>query len=119
MAPALRGQARTRLTARQGRALPEELPLTAGCLHCLRRVSARAESKLRTEPWKVSRSLAHPSVWATVTTQTHRLEISQRRAARAVPRLLKPCASQLPETVAPRRAEYRRQPRRLPVLSRR
>lgn len=117
VAQAMRGQARTRLTARQVRALPEELPLTAGRIHFIRRVSASAEIKLLNETWKVSRSLAHQYVWATVTTQTHRLEISHRRSARAVPRLVKTFAYQLPETVAPLRAEYRRHPRRVPVLS--
>ncbi len=117
VAQAMRGHVRTRLTVRQLRALPEELPLTAGRVHFIRRVSTTGEIKLLNETWRVSRSLAHRYVWATVVTHGHRLEIYHRRSERAAPRLVKTFAYQLPEVVAPLRTEYRRHPRRVPVLS--
>jgi hypothetical protein len=117
VAQAMRGQARTRLQARQVRAIPQELPITAGRIHFIRRVSESGEIKLLNETWKVSRSLAHQYVWATVVTQVHRLEIYHRRSERATPRLVKTFAYSLPEAVASLREEYRRHPRRVPVVS--
>jgi hypothetical protein len=117
VAQAMRGQRRARLTAPQVRALPEALPLTAGRVHFIRRVSSRGEIKLLNETWKVSRSLAHHYVWATVLTQAHRLEIYHRRSQRAAPRLIKTFAYPLPEAVVPLRHEFRRHPRRVPILS--
>lgn len=116
-AQALRGQRRTRLTAKQVRALPDQLPITAGRVHFIRRVSESGEIKLLSETWQVSRSLAHQYVWATVITQAQRLEIYHRRSARAAPRLIKTFAYQLPEVVAPLGEEFRRHPRRVPVRS--
>jgi hypothetical protein len=117
VAQARRGQRRACLTTRQRRQIPDALPMTAGRLHFVRRVSARGDIKLLNETWKVSRSLAHQYVWATVITHAHRLQIYHRRSPRAAPRLIKTFAYPLPEPIAPLRPEYRRHRRRVPILS--
>lgn len=112
---ACRGQKRIRLTAPQVRTLPEALPITQGRIHFIRRVSAAGEIRLLNETWKVSKSLAHRYVWATVITYAYRLEIYHRRSQRAAPRLIKSFDYQLPEVRVPLRPEYRRHTRRCPI----
>ena len=112
---ACRGQKRIRLTAPQVRTLPEALPITQGWIHFIRRVSAAGEIRLLNETWKVSKSLAHRYVWATVITYAYRLEIYHRRSQRAAPRLIKSFDYQLPEVRVPLRPEYRRHTRRCPI----
>jgi putative transposase len=117
VAQAQRGQQRIRLTAAQAHALPEDLPITYGRIHFIRRVSTTGEIHLLNEMWKVGKSLAHRYVWATVITHAHRLEIYHRRSERAAPRLIKRFNYQLPEVATPLRPEYRRHARRCPILA--
>ena len=97
-------------------ALEEELPLSAGRIHFIRRVSERGEIELLKERWKVSKRLAHRYVWATVTTDRQSLEIYHRRSERAQPRLIKRYQYEIGERVYPIAAKYRRRRRRMSVL---
>jgi putative transposase len=99
---------RQRLTGRQIRALPEELPITAGRVHFIRRVSSTGEIALLNETWPVGRRLAHQYVWATVSTHEQRLEIYHRRTSQARVRRVKTFKYQLPERVRPLCAEFKR-----------
>jgi hypothetical protein len=104
---------RRRLTARQVHALPQSLPITAGRIHFIRRVSGEGEIRLLAETWKVSKRLAHQYVWATVTTHTHTLEIHHRRSTRASARLVKSFRYELPEPVQALGPDFQRdRPRR-------
>jgi transposase len=107
-AQARRGLRRHRLTTRQRAALPEELPLTAGRLYFIRRVSAEGEIRFLGESWKVGRRLAHQSVWAMVITHCRRLEIYHQRAASAPMRLVKTFPYQIPERVCRLHSQYKR-----------
>jgi putative transposase len=107
-AQAQRAVKRQRLTPAQARVLPERLPITAGRLHFIRRVSAAGEISFLGERWKVSKRLAHEYVWATVITHAQRLEIYHRRSERGETRLIKAYAYALPERVRRLRPEFRR-----------
>jgi len=97
-----------RLTPAQVRALPAHLPLTAGQLHFIRRVSATGEISFLGERWKVSKRLAHQYVWATVSTHAPRLEIYQRCSERGAARLVTTYAYAIAEGVRRVQPEYRR-----------
>lgn len=86
---ARRQDRRPRLTAKDIRALPDALPLTAGHIHFLRRVEADGMIRVLNEPWKVDKRLAGQYVWATVVTHKRRLEIYHWRRAREGARLVK------------------------------
>jgi putative transposase len=107
-AQALRRVKRKRLTQAQARALPTPLPLTAGRLHFIRRVSPQGELSFLGETWKVSKRLAHQYVWATVITHAQRLEIYHRRSERAGARLIKTYEYAMSERVHRLRPQYRR-----------
>ena len=107
---------RQRLTPAQARALPQHLPITAGRLHFIRRVSAEGEVSFLGERWKVSKRLAHEYVWATVITHAQRLEIYHRCSERGEARLVKTYAYAIPERVQRLRPEFRRQRVRQPML---
>jgi hypothetical protein len=97
-----------RLTPAQVRTLPSPLPLTAGRLHFIRRVSARGEISFLGETWKVGKRLAHQYVWATVSTHAQRLEIQHRCSERGAARLVKTSEYAIAEGVRRVRPEYRR-----------
>jgi hypothetical protein len=99
---------RHRLTPQQGRALPSELPLTAGRLHFIRRVTADGAIRFLGERWKVGKRSAHHYVWATVITQYQRLEIHHKRSERAALRLVKVFPYTISEPIHPLRPEYQR-----------
>lgn len=98
-AQAQRSVKRRRLTKRQVAALPKELPITAGRLHFIRRVSVSGEISFLGERWKVGKGLAHHYVWATVITHRHRLEIYHQRSERSAVRLIKTFDYEIAETV--------------------
>jgi transposase len=116
VAQASAGVARRRLKRREVAQLPEPLPLVAGRIHFIRRVSAAGEIELLKERWKVSLSVAHQYVWATLTTHRQRLEIYHRRSPRAKARLVKCYDYELTERVWPLEKCYRRRRRALDVL---
>jgi len=107
-AQAQRRVKRQRLTRTQARGVPQQLPITAGRLHFIRRVAAEGELKVLGERWKVSKRLAHEYVWATVLTHARRLEIYHRRSERGAARLIKAYEYAIPEKVQRLRSEFRR-----------
>ena len=110
------GVRRRKLKRREVVALPAELPLVAGRIHFIRRVSASGEIELLKEHWKVSKGLAHQYVWATISTKGGRREIYHRRSEGACPRLVKQYDYEISERVYPLSACYRRSHRRINVL---
>jgi putative transposase len=90
---------RQRLTKAQARGLPQPLPVTAGRVHFIRRVSPAGEIGVLGETWRVGKSLVGQYIWATVVTHTQQLEIYHRRAERGTPRLVKTFAYEIAETV--------------------
>lgn len=110
-AQARRKVKRDRLTKRQISALPQELPITAGRIHFIRRVSETGEISLLGERWRVGKRLAHEYVWATVITHCRRLEVYHQRSSRSRQRLIKSFKYEIVETVRRLRPEYKRQRR--------
>jgi putative transposase len=119
--PALKGlspgQARrpghqVRLTEKDIRALPSELPITAGRIHFLRRVAEDGTIRLLNEPWKVDQRLAGQYVWATLVTHTRRLEIFHWRCADKVARRVKVVRYEMHGLVAPLKPRFKRRARR-------
>jgi putative transposase len=111
------GQARrhvrqVRLTARDIRALPSALPLTAGRIHFIRRVGEDGMIRVFNEPWKVDKRLAGQYVWATVVTHKRRLEIYHWRRAGAITRLVKVLRYEIHEPVASLNSRFKRRERR-------
>jgi hypothetical protein len=88
--------------------LTAQLPLTAGQLHFLRRVSATGEISFLGERWKVSKRLAHQYVWATLSTHAQRLEIYHRCSERGAARLVTTYAYAIAEGVRRVQPAYRR-----------
>ena len=105
-----------KLKPKEAAALGQELPLVAGRIHFIRRVSAKGEIELLKERWKVSKRLAHQYVWATVTTDRQSLAIYHRRSERAQPRLVKSYRYEIGEAVYGLAGKYRRRRKRLRVL---
>jgi transposase len=101
---------RHRLTKRQVLTFPQELPLTAGRLHFIRRVSGEGEISFLGETWTVGKGLAHQYVWATVITHGRRLEIYHRRSERSAVLLVKTFDYEIPETVRRLHPDFKRYP---------
>jgi transposase InsO family protein len=106
---------RPRLTKAQARGLPQHLPVTAGRVHFIRRVSPAGEIGFWGETWRVGKRLVGQYVWATVVTHAQRLEIYHRRAERGTPHLVKPFDYEIAEPVQSLGPEFRR-PRQRPSL---
>jgi hypothetical protein len=102
---------RQRLTRPQLHALPDQLPITAGRIHFIRRVNAAGASRFLGENWKVGKRFAHQYVWATVIPQYQRLEIHHRRAEQATAKLVRRFSYEVPEPVRPLRPEFKRRAR--------
>jgi putative transposase len=107
---------RARLPKAQARCLAQPLPVTAGRVHFIRRVSPAGALRLLGEPWRVGKSLAGDYVWATVVTHAHRLEIYHRRSPRGTARLVKTFAYPIAEPVHKLRPEFRRCQKRRSLL---
>lgn len=116
VAEATQQHPRCRLTERQRQALPETLPLTAGRIHFVRRVSAKGEIDILTESWRVSRTLCDEYVFATLDLRQQELRVYYRASARAQARLVCCYEYQVEEAVTPLRSEYRRRARRVEML---
>ena len=97
---AQRAEARYRLTQSQLTGLPDPLPISAGRIHFLRKVSVAGTITLLNESWRVNRRLAGQYVWATVTTHLRRLHIWSQRSDQHEWRLLKSFTYDISETVA-------------------
>jgi transposase len=103
---------RRRLTKAQTRAVPAPLPVTAGRLQFIRRVSPAGEIGFLGETWKVGKRLVGHYVWATVVTDAQQVEIYWRCSERATARLVKVFAYAIAETVHNLRPEFHRRRRR-------
>ena len=115
VAQAARQTKRLKLTRRQLRQVPQELPLTAGRIHFLRRVSAQGEIQVLKEAWPVARRLAGQYVWAMLDTRRKELSLYHRRSEKAQARRLKCFVYEINEPVKPLLPEYRRRNRRINV----
>lgn len=105
-AQAPRREPKRRLTGNQIARVPETLPITAGRVHFIRRVKPDGTIPILNETWPVSQRLAGKSVWATVITHCHRLEIGYQQSAHPPWHLRKIYAYDLPETVARLKPEF-------------
>ena len=101
-------QCLTKLRRRQIAQIPQELPLTAGRLHFIRRVDASGEINLLKEQWKVSKSMSGDDVWATLDLSRKELTIYHRHNLRSKPRLLKQYEYEINERVQSLLPEYQR-----------
>jgi len=110
---ARKGVKRKKLTPRAIKHLPTDLPLTAGRLHFIRRVSERGVVNIRKEDWKVSRRLASEYVWAILDLRKERLEIYHRRSEKAKAKVVKKHRYPIEERVERLKPEYRRRTRRV------
>jgi putative transposase len=117
--PSLQGQTvaqvlqqaqRPHLTAQQVAALPadEELPITAGRVHFIRRVSEAGDISLLNETWHVDKRLAQHYVWATIVTHEHVLRIYHKPDTGAPVRLVKTLAYHLQEPVVALQSAFKR-----------
>jgi hypothetical protein len=113
---ARKGGRRSKLTPRAIKHLPPDLPLTAGRLHFIRRVTERGVINLRKEAWKVSRRLAGEYVWATLDLSRERLEIYYRRSEKATAQVVKTHPYPIEGRVERVKPEYRRRTKRVRVL---
>lgn len=113
---ARRGVKRRKLTKREMQAMPQELPLTEGRLHFIRRVSEQGEINLLKEYWKVAKRLRGRYVWATIDLGAQRLRIYYRSSERGQARMVKEYAYDPGERVVRLQAAYRREHRRISVL---
>lgn len=114
--PALDGQTpgqahrqahRRRLTTRQIRALPQNLPITAGRVHFIRRVNEEGSISILNETWHASKWLADQYVWTTIVTHKRVLMIYHRRSAESKMRLIKTYKYDLGETEAPLQPDFK------------
>lgn len=98
--------------------IPNELPLTAGRLHFIRRVDAAGEINILKEQWKVSKTISGDYVWATIDLRRKDLSIYHRHSLRSKPRLLKQYEYAINEPVQSLLLEYKRRPRKTDILRR-
>lgn len=110
-----RGGSRRRLKATEIERLPEELPVTKGRLHFVRKVNEEGEIEILKERWKVSRRLVNRYVWATVNTGTQRLQIYHRRSERGAVKLVKEYDYEVGEKVIALGEGYHRRRRAIRV----
>jgi hypothetical protein len=96
--------------------LPEELPITEGRIHFIRRVKSDGKISLLGESWKVGKRFQDEYVWATVVTHKQRLQIYYRKSERAKARLVKSYEYRIDEKVVGLKPEYRHFNRRPGVL---
>jgi putative transposase len=114
------GQRLTKLRPRQIQQLPEpeDLPLTAGRLHFIRKVDESGEIDILKEHWRVSKTLAGKYVWATIDLSKKELLIYGRRSLRAKARLIKQFAYEIKEPMRSLLPEYKRRARKVNILQR-
>jgi transposase len=107
---------RQKLTAKQIKAVPKDLPLTEGRVHFIRRVSPAGKISILGEEHKVSKSLRGQYVWATLEINHERLQIYHRRSERAKARLVKELRYPIREQVHRLKPEFDPQEKRPDVL---
>lgn len=107
---------RRKLRKKEIKALPEELPITEGRVHFIRKVSHSGKISILGEEYKVSKSLRGEYVWSTLETGKERLEIYYRRCERAKARFVKELEYPIEEKVHRLKKEFRRKEKRPSVL---
>lgn len=99
---------RFRLTEKLWRTIPDRLPITAGRVHFIRRVSDTGTIEVLNEQWPVSKRLAGEYVWATLWTHRRRLEVFHRRSETTRLTRIKTFKYAWDEPVEPLRPEFQR-----------
>jgi len=94
------------------RALPDPLPLVAGRIHFIRRVSAAGLIEVLNAHWHLSKRLAGDYVWATLWTQRHCLEVFHRSSEKSSLKRIKTFHYAIDESVEPAAPEFKRYARR-------
>jgi transposase len=107
-----RGRPRRRLTESLWQAIPAQLPIVAGRIHFIRRVSEAGTLEVLNEHWRISKRLAGDYVWATLWTHRHRLEVFHRRSADSSLKRIKLFPYVIDEPVEPLRPEFKPPSRR-------
>jgi putative transposase len=105
-----------KLRRRQIEQLPDDLPLTAGRLHFIRKVEANGEIDILKEHWRVSKTLAGNYVWAMIELSKNQLLIYHRHSLRAKPRQVRQYDYEIKEQVQRLLSEYRRHRRKVDIL---
>jgi hypothetical protein len=95
-----------RLTALQAQRLSGELPITAGRVHFIRKITAEGTISLLNETWKVGKRRAGKYVWATITTHRRRLDIWYQQSAQSPRKLIKSFDYEIQETIARLKPEF-------------
>jgi len=107
---------RRKLRCREVESVPEELPMTEGRIHFVRRVGADGRIEILKERWRVSKSLRGEYVWATINLSQKCLIIYHRRSAKATAKMIKQYAYKIEEKVSKLPPRYRRSKKRVSVL---
>lgn len=97
-----------KLTVKQCTQVPDELPLTEGRIHYIRRVDDVGVIEILKEKFKVSKSLRGQYVWATVDLRKQSLSFFYRRSAKSKARKLKEFAYKIEEPIAKLQPCYKR-----------
>ena len=99
---------RYRLTATVCRTIPDPLPITAGRIHFIRRVSVDGTIEVLNEHWPISKRLAGEYVWATLWTHRKRLDIFYRRSQHVQMKRIKTFPYLMDEPVVPLQPPFKR-----------
>jgi transposase len=102
-----RGRPRYRLTESLWRAVPDELPIVAGRIHFIRRVSEEGMIEVLNEQWHISKRLVGDYVWATLWTHRHLLEVFHRRSEGSPMKRIKTFHYAIDEPVEPSSPEFK------------
>jgi hypothetical protein len=105
-----------KLLRRQIAQMPNELPLTVGRLHFLRKVDARGNINILKEHWRAPKTLIGQYVWATLDIRKEALFIYHRRSERARPRLIKQYVYEIEEKVHKLKPDFQRRARKVDIL---
>lgn len=111
------GLRRFRLTEARWRTIPVDLPLTAGRIHFIRRVSESGTIEILNEPWPISKRLIGQYVWATLWTHRPLLEVFHRGSAASSLKRIKTFRYPWAEAVASLRAEFKQRAYRRKTLT--
>jgi transposase len=107
-----RGRPRRRLTESLWQAIPAQLPIVAGRIHFIRRVSEAGTLEVLNEHWRLSKRLAGDYGWATLWTHRHRLEVFHRCSADSPLKRIQIFPYGIDEPVEPLRPEFKPSSRR-------
>lgn len=107
-----RGRPRYRLTESLWWALPDELPIVAGRVHFIRRVSDEGMIEVLNEHWRISKRLAGKYVWATLWTHRRLLEVFHQRSQETPLKRIKTFPYTIDEPVVPLSPEFKQHPQR-------